>query len=43
MVSIYEAKGFTKDDYNIFHPGGKIGANLKKVKDLITLEWVICY
>ena len=35
MVSIYEAKGFTKDDYKIFHPGGKIGANLKKVKDLM--------
>jgi len=37
MVSIYEAKGFTKDDYKIFHPGGKIGANLKKVKDLMHL------
>jgi arabinose-5-phosphate isomerase len=35
MVSIYEAKGFTKDDYKLFHPGGKIGANLKKVKDLM--------
>lgn len=35
IVSVYEAKGFTKDDYRIFHPGGKIGANLKKVKDLM--------
>ena len=35
MVSVYEAKGFTKDDYKLFHPGGKIGANLKKVKDLM--------
>ena len=37
MVSVYEAKGFTKDDYKMFHPGGKIGANLKKVKDLMHL------
>lgn len=35
MVSVYESKGFTKDDYKLLHPGGKIGANLKKVKDLM--------
>lgn len=35
MVSVYEAKGFTKDDYKLLHPGGKIGANLKKIKDLM--------
>jgi len=35
MVSVYEAKGFTKDDYKLLHPGGKIGANLKKVMDLM--------
>ena len=35
IVSVYEARGFTKDDYKILHPGGKIGANLKKVKDLM--------
>ncbi|MEY3197414.1 MAG: hypothetical protein RLZZ59_785 [Pseudomonadota bacterium] len=35
MVAVYETKGFTKDDYKILHPGGKIGANLKKISDLM--------
>jgi arabinose-5-phosphate isomerase len=35
MVSVYESRGFTKDDYKLLHPGGKIGANLKKVCDLM--------
>ena len=34
-ISLHEAKGFTKDDFFIFHPGGKIGANLIKIKDLM--------
>lgn len=34
-TSLHEAKGFTKDDFLIFHPGGKIGANLIKVKNLM--------
>lgn len=38
MVSVYESKGFTKDDYKLLHPGGKIGANLKKVKDLMHIS-----
>lgn len=35
MVSLYEAKGFTRDDFKVLHPGGKIGANLMKVSDLM--------
>lgn len=35
VVSLHEAKGFTKDDYFNFHPGGKIGANLIKTRDLM--------
>lgn len=34
-ISLHEAKGFTKDDFLTFHPGGKIGANLLKIKDLM--------
>jgi arabinose-5-phosphate isomerase len=34
-ISLHEAKGFSKDDFFIFHPGGKIGANLLKIKDLM--------
>lgn len=35
VTSLHEAKGFTADDFKIFHPGGKIGANLMKVKDVM--------
>ena len=35
MVSLYESKGFTKEDFKLLHPGGKIGANLLRVKDLM--------
>jgi arabinose-5-phosphate isomerase len=35
VVSLHEAKGFSKDDFLTFHPGGKIGANLIKIKDLM--------
>jgi arabinose-5-phosphate isomerase len=35
IVSLHEAKGFSKDDFLTFHPGGKIGANLIKIKDLM--------
>lgn len=34
-IAVQESKGFTKDDFRVFHPGGKIGANLLKVKDLM--------
>ena len=32
---LHEAKGFTKEDFKVFHPGGKIGSDLMKVKDLM--------
>lgn len=35
MMSVYEARGFTADDFKVFHPGGKIGANLLKVSELM--------
>lgn len=34
-VAVHSMKGFTKDDYAIFHPGGKLGASLLKVSDLM--------
>lgn len=38
MVYVYENKGFTKEDFRLFHPGGKIGANLLKVSDIMHKE-----
>lgn len=35
VISLHEAKAFTKDDFLNFHPGGKIGANLIKVDALM--------
>lgn len=35
MVAVYDAKGFTKENFKLLHPGGKIGANLLKVADLM--------
>ncbi len=35
MVAVYDAKGFTKNDYKVLHPGGKIGANLLKASELM--------
>jgi len=32
---LIERKGFTKEDFNIRHPGGKLGAILKRVGDLM--------
>ena len=37
-VVLYEKRGFTHSDYKILHPGGKIGAKLIKVKDLMHVE-----
>lgn len=34
-VALLERKGFQKDDFNVFHPGGKLGAAFKKVSDLM--------
>lgn len=35
VVCLYRAKGFTKEQFRNFHPGGKIGTNLMKVSDLM--------
>ncbi len=34
-VALLEAKGFTKEDFRDFHPGGNLGAQLTKVTDLM--------
>ena len=34
-IAVQEAKGFSKDDFYLYHPGGKIGASLLRVKDLM--------
>ncbi len=34
-VSILRAKGFTADDFHRFHPGGKLGAAMKRVDRLM--------
>ena len=34
-VALLERRGFTAEDFNVFHPGGKLGRKLLKVKDLM--------
>jgi arabinose-5-phosphate isomerase len=34
-VALLERRGFTSDDYKVFHPGGKLGRRLLKVQDLM--------
>jgi len=34
-VSLLEARGFTANDFKTYHPGGKLGAQLRKVADLL--------
>lgn len=34
-VALLEARGFTPLDFKVFHPGGKLGANLRFVRDLM--------
>ena len=34
-VAMLEAKGFSAHDFKVFHPGGKLGASLKYVTDLM--------
>jgi arabinose-5-phosphate isomerase len=34
-IALMEAKGFSNIDYGVFHPGGKLGAEFIKVKDLM--------
>jgi len=35
VTALHEAKGFTNENFKLFHPGGKIGANLLKVSDIM--------
>lgn len=35
VTALHDAKGFSKEDFKRFHPGGKIGANLLKVSDIM--------
>ncbi len=34
-VALLEARGFTAQDFRIYHPGGKLGARLKFVRDIM--------
>lgn len=34
-VALIKARGFSKDDFGAIHPGGKLGAALKRVRDLM--------
>ncbi len=34
-VTLLKRKGFSKNDFKVFHPGGKLGAKLMHVKDLM--------
>lgn len=35
MTALHEERGFSKDNFRIYHPGGSIGANLTKIKNLM--------
>ena len=34
-IALLDARGFTANDFKIFHPGGSLGANLKYVSDIM--------
>ncbi|POF31028.1 KpsF/GutQ family sugar-phosphate isomerase [Roseibium marinum] len=34
-VALLEGRGFTAQDFRVFHPGGKLGASLKTAKDIM--------
>lgn len=34
-VALLEARGFTAQDFKVFHPGGKLGARLQHVRDVM--------
>ncbi|TFF25186.1 KpsF/GutQ family sugar-phosphate isomerase [Jiella endophytica] len=34
-VALLERRGFTPDDFHVFHPGGQLGASLKHVADIM--------
>jgi arabinose-5-phosphate isomerase len=37
-VALMEAKDFSNNEYGVFHPGGKLGSQFVKVKDLMRKE-----
>ena len=37
-IAVQEEKGFSAEDFRLYHPGGKIGANLLKTKDLMRVD-----
>jgi arabinose-5-phosphate isomerase len=34
-IALLERRGFTADHFRVFHPGGKLGAQLKHVRDIM--------
>lgn len=34
-VALLEARGFTPDNFRVFHPGGQLGANLRRISDVM--------
>jgi arabinose-5-phosphate isomerase len=34
-IALLEARGFTADDFHVLHPGGKLGASLHYVRDIM--------
>lgn len=34
-IALLEGRGFTAQDFRVFHPGGKLGANLRLVRDVM--------
>jgi len=34
-VALFERKGFTEEDFHVFHPGGKLGQKLIRVRDIM--------
>ena len=34
-VALYERRGFSADDFSVFHPGGKLGRQLLRVSDIM--------
>ncbi|MBY0356265.1 MAG: KpsF/GutQ family sugar-phosphate isomerase [Rickettsiales bacterium] len=37
-MALLDQRGFTKDDFRVYHPGGKLGKNLLRVADLMHAE-----
>lgn len=37
-VTLLRLKGFSKNEFGIFHPGGSLGAALRKVADIVPAE-----